>query len=831
MRPHTRPYILMCAIMLLVVLAPRLPALASPTKHADGAESSLATLSAFLLENVGQFDARARFRIQAAGATLWLAQEAIWMTALADDTDTDAAGRPSPPRGGVHLRLTFPGANLTPRLEPFGPLDTRVASFRGKDPSGWQTDIPAWSGVRYVELYPGVDLEIVPEGLSWAWRMVARDADGQALLAGTRDGSPLRLRVDGAEGGTVDAGTMVLHTPLGGLALPLLGTDAQGTGATPVLTHTDGALEVAHPFSADTLEGDGAGSALSAGSADLLYSTFLGGSGVDTGRDVAVDAAGNVYVTGETWSTDFPVTPGAFDTAPSAPEMDSDAFLAKLAPDGRSLLYATFIGGAGHDNSYAVAVDADGNAYITGETQSADFAATPGAFDGTYSTVGWSDAFVVKLNASGSALGYATYLGGSDTDIGYGIAVDASGHAYVAGYTGYTDPGMADYEAFPTTPGAFDETHNGAIGDTDAFVVKLNASGSGLVYGTFYGAGHRDEAYDLAIDAAGCAYVTGMSQSTDLPVTLGAFATAHSGDDDAFVVKLSADGTSLAYAGFLGGDDSDWGYAIAVDNVGSAYVTGFTASPTFPTTPGAFDVTHNGEYDAFVTKVSADGGVLSYSTFLGGSLADKGRAIAVDRYWCAYVAGETYSTDNAMAPGAFDTEANGQKDAFAAKLNTTGGGLAYGTYLGGIDEDVAHSIAVGEPGGAVITGETGSFNYPTTAGAMDIGFNYGGRDAMVSHLAMPGGEQPTATPTLTPSLTPNAGPSPTATAVGETTPDTGDSGSPTATPTLAPPSPTPTAEAGGYPEPGPTATATPRPSATPDPRLWARCYAPVLIRP
>jgi len=326
-----------------------------------------------------------------------------------------------------------------------------------------------------------------------------------------------------------------------------------------------------------------------------------------------------------------------------------------------------------------------------------------------------------------------------------------------------------------------------------------------------------------------------MTQSPDLPVTAGAFATTHGGDDDAFVARFAADGAALEYAAFLGSTDSDWGYGIAVDNVGCAYVAGFTSSTTFPTTPGAFDTTHNGEYDAFVTRVSADGSTLSYSTFLGGSLADKGRTIAVDRYWCAYVAGETYSGDVAVVPGAFDTTANGQKDAFVAKLNTAGTGLAYGTYLGGLYEDVAHGIAVGEPGYAIVTGETGSYDFPTTSGAADIGYNFGGRDAWVSRLAMAGGEQPTATPTLTPSVTPTTGPSstPTAAATVTATPDGGGSGSPTPTGTAVPPSPTPTGEAGGYPAPSPTATgtATPTPLPTPDPRLWARCYVPLIVRP
>jgi len=271
--------------------------------------------------------------------------------------------------------------------------------------------------------------------------------------------------------------------------------------------------------------------------------------------------------------------------------------------------------------------------------------------------------------------------------------------------------------------------------------------------------------------------------------------------------------------------DSDWGYGIAVDGQGSAYVTGFTLSADLATTVGTFDATHNGEYDAFVLKLTADGSALAYGTYLGGSLADKGRSIAVDEHACAYVAGETYSTDFTVVPGAYDTTANGQKDAFAAKLNSTGTGLAYGTYLGGLDKDTAHGIAVGAAGYAHITGETSSYNYPTTAGAADLGYNFGERDAVASRLTMPGGVlvQPTTAPTVLPTTTVTVEPSPTVTPTVDV--------EPSPTPTVALPSPTPSESADGDPTPDATHTPTPIPSPTPDPRFWAHGYVPMILRP
>jgi uncharacterized repeat protein (TIGR01451 family) len=329
---------------------------------------------------------------------------------------------------------------------------------------------------------------------------------------------------------------------------------------------------------------------LNAAGSALIYATFLGGSSWDDSCGIAMDSSGNAYITGGTESSDFPTTPGAFDTTFNWGT--SDAFMAKLNTAGSALIYATFLGGSSTDCGYGIAVDGGGNAYVTGYTFSSDFPTTPGAFDTTFNG-GEHDAFVAKLNAAGSGLAYAIFLGGSSYggDFGHDIAVEASGAAYVTGYTFSSD--------FPTTPGAFDTIHNGG---RDAFVVKLNAAGSALIYATFLGGSDWDEGYGIAVDWAGSAYMTGYTESSDFPTTPGAFDRTHNGGDDAFVVKLNPAGSS--YATFLGGSSSDGGYGIAIDASGAAYVTGSTNSYNFPTTPGAFDTTHNGSGDAFVTKLA-----------------------------------------------------------------------------------------------------------------------------------------------------------------------------------------------------------------------------------
>jgi hypothetical protein len=260
--------------------------------------------------------------------------------------------------------------------------------------------------------------------------------------------------------------------------------------------------------------------------AALLYSTYLGGTGSDDGRGVAVDAAGSAYVTGNTNSADFPTTAGAFDTTFN---FGTDAFVAKLSPTGSSLLYSTFLGGSGVDFGSGVAIDTAGSAYVTGETSSADFPTTAGAFDTTFNG-GFRDAIVTKLNPAGTALVYSTYLGGSGNDFSPGVAVDAAGSAYATGHAGSAD--------FPTTAGAFDTTFNG--GSSDAFVTKLSPTGSALAYSTFLGGSSTDVGFGVAVDASGDTYVTGFTGSADLPTTAGAFDTTFNGGTrDGFVAKLS----------------------------------------------------------------------------------------------------------------------------------------------------------------------------------------------------------------------------------------------------------------------------------------------------
>ena len=695
------------------------------------------------VENAGQWDAGARYQAWGGSAgTLWLAKDALWLTLVEQpagegaDDEANLSRHFNAPRVGAaseavtgtvaNVRLSFPGANPHPRLEPYPRLDTIVSYFLGSDPAGWRAAVPVWAGVRYVDLYPGIDLEVGGDGGQVTPRLVARPG---------ADLGPVSLRVEGAEAVSVEGGRLQVSTAAGDLAFPLLAVDGAAIGQAPHVAAAGGVFDVAAPFAA-------AAAAEKAGSqgvetptvnpANLLYSTFLGGTGsVDQGAAIAVDTSGRAYVVGETLSSDFPTTPGAFDPGYNCDGHSYclDIFVARLDAAGSALEYGTFLGGGGTERKGSIAVDAAGRAYVVGHTESDDFPTTAGAYDPSFNGE-WGDAFVVRLDAAGTALEYATYLGGTvefEGETGEGIAVDADGRAYVTGLTWAYD--------FPTTAGAFDTTFNGYY---DAYVARLDATGSVLEYATFLGGLEYDEGQAIALDAGGQAYVVGKTRSSDFPTTPGAFDTGFHGEYpayDAFVVRLNPAGSALDYGTFIGGSEDDYAYGVAVDGSGRAYVTGQTGSSDFPATPGACAAGLRGPGDAFVARLDPAGSALDYATLLGGSGSESGLGIAVDAGGRACVTGSTASSDFPTRPGAITTGLNGSSDAFVARLNAAGCGLEYATFLGGASSDRGTGIAVDTDGRAYVTGNTSSSAFPTTSGAFDTSYN-GNANAFVARLSL-----------------------------------------------------------------------------------------------
>ena len=404
----------------------------------------------------------------------------------------------------------------------------------------------------------------------------------------------------------------------------------------------------------------------------LAWATYLGGDLDERGHGIVVDAAGSVFVTGRTDSTNFPTTAGSLDATFNG---GVDAFVTKLNANG-ALVYSTYLGGSGFeiDEGFdklarrvgAIAVDTAGNAYVTGSTTSNNFPITPGAFRSA--NAGFSDLFVSKLNATGSALVYSTYLGGSDFDRGYGIAVDANRNAYLTGEVVSLD--------FPTTAGAFQPGKAG--GFSDNFVTKLSATGSTLIYSSYLGGTGGEVPGRLALDTAGQAYLTGATDSFDFPTTAGAFQTARATNGfDAFVAKVNVNGSALVFATYLGGSfGNDFAEGIAVDGNGQAYVSGQTNSGAFPVR-NAFQPATHGLSDAFVTKLNATGSALVYSSYLGGERDDLGFGIAVDANQTAHMIGRTSSpatfsaTPFPTTAGAFQPALGGGNDAFIARIVST----------------------------------------------------------------------------------------------------------------------------------------------------------------
>jgi hypothetical protein len=576
---HLWSRLALASLLAWLVLAPSPTGAAGPGSERAPQAAGLGDVLLFV-ENRGQFAAPARYLAYGGTQSLWLAQDALWIV----------AAHPDGKDGRTALRLSFPGADPRPRLEPLGRALTLFHYFLGSDPSRWAVDVPAWRGVRYVDLYPGVDLEIDGREGRWSWRLVVQQ---EARIEPHR----IALRIQGAQALEVTAAGVRLDVE--GVTLPLLQIAVPGGEALLTAQPRISGDRIVAPIAPVRAE-EAATPPLAAltGSSDLVYASFIGGSDFDKGNGVAVDGEGAPYVTGYA-GHDMPTSPGAYD--PTYNGGLCDAFVAKLAPDGSDAVYVTFVGGSDDDMGSEIAVDATGAAFVVGQTYSGDFPTTSGSLQEGHP--GGSDAFVFKLNPQGNGLVYSTYLGGSGWDSAASLVLDVEGAAYLVGTTKSDD--------FPTTPGAYDTGYQ----FQSVFLSKLNAQGSALLYSTYLGGSLWDWGYDVAVDGSGAAYVTGDTYGSGFPTTSSAFDTTHSGQyEDAFVAKFSPDGRALddlLYATFLGGIEDDWGESIALHPASrTVYVAGFTTSADMPVTAGTYDTVYGGGVygdepygDAYLAKI------------------------------------------------------------------------------------------------------------------------------------------------------------------------------------------------------------------------------------
>ncbi|MBX3080240.1 MAG: SBBP repeat-containing protein [Anaerolineae bacterium] len=702
---------------------------AQPNQHSSSAviQQNYGQLPLSFVPNVGQTNEQARFQVNSLGGTLFFTPQTVVLslpqrndTKIGEDIEQNVAMTANE-RGKTErlettesepplvVRLHLMGANAAAEIVGADPLPGIVNYFIGNDPSQWHANVPTYAGITYRGVYPGIDLHY--DGHEGSLK-------GTYTVAAGIDPSVIRWRYEGNAGLHIDeqTGDLLITLANGNVLREVAPTAWQEKLGSREAVETRYALEGADVrFEIGTYEArlplviD----------PSFVYSTYLGGGSDDVGLDIVADGSGNAYITGYTESTNFP----AANALQGSLSGNYDAFVTKLSSTGNALIYSTYLGGSAADYGYSLTVDNTGNAYIAGITASTNFP-TSNPFQGT--RAGQNDAFIVKLNTAGSALLYSTYLGGSANDYGEGIAVDSNGNAYITGYTGSTN--------FPT----LNPFQAAWAGSNDTFVTKLNAAGNGLVYSTYLGGSDTDIVRDIAVDSSGNIYVTGETWSTNFPTSNPVQGTKAS-QNDVFVTKMNTTGNALIYSTYLGGSGNDYGYGIAVDSSGNAYITGQTNSTNFPVL-NAFQASKAGSTEAFVTKLNATGGSLTYSTYLGGTNQDVGYGIAVDGSGNAYIAGQTYSNNFPIANPLQENFVGPITDAFVTKLNATGGALVYSTYLGGNNADDGRAVAVDGNGNTFVVGYTNSTNFPTSNPYQ--GTDAGVNDVFVSKISEASTPQP-----------------------------------------------------------------------------------------
>ncbi len=583
---------------------------------------------------------------------------------------------------GSESTLTWQGARPEARLAGEVRAHTVLHDLRGTDRAAWRRDIPAFTTARARQLYPGIDL---------VYHSRAGAVEFDLELAPQADAASVLFSLPGAtlspsgELQLPDGFTWKPPVAWQGQTAVSVAYSSRGTGR---FGFTLGDYDKTRPLLIDPV---------------LSYATYLGGAQVDDARAIAVDAAGNSYVIGSSTSPDYP------GTSRGQTFGSQDIVVAKLNPAGSAVVWATYVGGQGVDIGRAIGVDAEGNVYGGGSTASTNFPVSDNAFQrvlGGGSAI--TDGVVFRLNPAGSALTWSTYLGGSLSDLVNGLAIDSTGAVYVTGRTDSTDFVNTNRENLP------------ARGGGDAYVTKLNSSGSAIVYSLLLGGFALDIGNGIALDSTGSAFVVGESRSENFPTTEGAFQTARRGGSDAFVARVRPDGSGLIYCTYFGGEAQEAANAVAVDAAGNAFFTGQTFSSQLPVTPLAFQRSPSLTPDAFAAKLNPQGTSLFYSTYLGGDNEDTGLTITVNRLGEAYVGGQTNSANFPLRSDGplLATPFAGGYDGFLSKLNFGATALGFSTHIGGAGNDSLNGIAIDGGGRIWGAGSTESTNFPATAGVV-----------------------------------------------------------------------------------------------------------------
>lgn len=654
------------------------------------------------VENHGQWAEAVSYRTPLGPSRATVSGNALVLTQVAQP----ASGTGDVLVGHNVLLRFLPGAtdaSPSPAWEGAEASPTRMSWFHGKDPDKWITDVPTWVAARLPGVAPGITVEVHGRNGNVEYDVLIEPG---AVL------EDLVIQIEGAEHFVLaDDGSLALATPLGVVRqlAPVAWEEVSGGARRPLAASVKLLTSDRFGF---TVIGREPGHRLVI-DPQLVYSTFVEGSGTEEIMAVAVDGAGSAYGAGSSSSIDFPTTPGAFDESIAPAWMD--AFVTKLVPDGSDLVYATFLGGAPATSYPAgIQVNALGEALVAGSTSSTAFPTTPGAYQVV--SAGGSEGYVLKLNAMGTALAFSSLFGGSLNDGVADLALDPFDRPVIGVATKSFD--------LPTSQGAFQPRNpNTGLNTVTSFVARLSADGSMLDYGSYFGGTNFDEVRGVAADAAGAFYISGRTDGTaPCPTTPGAFQTVPSGFADAFVAKFQPDG-QLAWSTLLGGNDDDWVFALEVDDTGHALAAGYTRSFNFPTTPQAFDKFKNGDKDGFLTKLLPDGSGLAFSSFLGSTSSwDEITDTCFDAAGACLVTGRTGSPATFPVTPDAVTAGLASGDVFVGKVSESGDQLLFAGLLGDPNPDkseYAYGIAADAAGAAYVTGYTLGKHFPTTPGAFD----------------------------------------------------------------------------------------------------------------
>jgi len=590
-------------ILIILWLIPSL-VLAQPAQTNLQAQQLLnKNRTSFFIENKGQWPAEVLYLARIGGMNAWITNKGvvydyyqIIRNYKPEETiklplhEKDEFERKHTGIRGQVINIELENANTQANNVPSGMRETYYNYFIGNDSTKWASFVHLYDEVSLKEVYAGIEVRYYFDNGLVRYDYIAKPG---------ADLTQIKLNIQGAEDYQInEQGELVLQTILGDITHGKLYAYQQ---TEKIKTEISCAFNLNQNGTIGILA-ENYNPALALVIDPLIYSTYIGGAADDVGNSIAIDSSGNTFVTGYTNSGNYPTTSGAYDVSQN---INYDVFVSKLNTFGSALIYSTFIGGNGADRGNSIAINVDGNAFITG-CADVNYPTTSGAFDMSWNW-GYGDGFVTKLNETGSTLLYSTYIGGGGDDAGYSIALDGIGNAFI---TGSTNNG----NSFPTTSGAYDTTFNGGYaGSTtggDAFIIKLNTSGSALIYSTFFGGSNVEFSNSITIDTNGNAFIAGTTNSLNLPVTIGSYDTNYNGGYDVFVAKLNSSGSALVYSTYIGGGADDQAYAIAIDNSRNSIITGTTTSVNYPTTSGAYDTSfyYAGNYtDIILTKLNVSG--------------------------------------------------------------------------------------------------------------------------------------------------------------------------------------------------------------------------------